>query len=302
MIVTLLKELGIPSTLVIVRTQLRGDFPSDLPGFAPYDHAIAYVPSLDLYLDGTAEFAGASELPLLDRGALAIQVNQGDAKRVVMPDGDPATDVIERRVEAKLQADGSARLTLEYETRGVAAADWRSRYHAEATRRDRVSQDLGRQLPGFSITAGPTGITTNDLGDLEQPVKLKIRGVAAGFARREGNQLSMAATTGLRLAPEYASLARRTQDLRILGFSTRRDTFEIALPKGAKVRATPPDVSVTSEFGSYSVKVELHPGRVIVRSELSLKVSRIKPADYAAWKRFCVKADLALSPRLVVEP
>ena len=30
---------------------------------APFDHAIAYVPELNLYLDGTAEFSGSRDLP-----------------------------------------------------------------------------------------------------------------------------------------------------------------------------------------------------------------------------------------------
>ena len=67
-IVTLLKELGIDATIVIVRSGMRGDFDSKVPSLAPFDHAIAYVPSLDLYLDGTAEYTGAYELPGMDAG------------------------------------------------------------------------------------------------------------------------------------------------------------------------------------------------------------------------------------------
>src|SRR5690606_31376428 len=51
-IVTFLRELGINAYLVVLRTGMRGDFRSELPSLAPFDHAIAYVPSLDLYLDG----------------------------------------------------------------------------------------------------------------------------------------------------------------------------------------------------------------------------------------------------------
>jgi hypothetical protein len=50
------------------------------------------------------------------------------------------------------------------------------------------------------------------------------------------------------------------------------------------------------------VKVEQARGEVIVRSKLMVKVSRVEPKDYAAWKRFCEQADSALSPRLLVKP
>ena len=82
LIVTMLKELGIEATIVIVRTAHRGDIESSPASLAPFDHAIAYVPSLDLYLDGTAEYTGSMELPAMDRGALALQINQGAPKLV----------------------------------------------------------------------------------------------------------------------------------------------------------------------------------------------------------------------------
>ena len=301
-IVSMLKELGIPATLVIVRTQNRGAFDSQLPSLAPYDHVIAYVPSLDLYLDGTAEYAGATELPQMDLGALAVRVNQGDAKVVTLPDSDPTRDVVERKVVATLARDGSAGLTVDAEVRGVGAPEWRARYHAESTRRDRLLNDLGSAFPGFALQPGPGAISTNDLENLEQPVRLTIKGSAANFARREDQRLSVAATTGFRLAPTYAAEAQRSQPVRILGFSTIRDTFVVKLPPGSKVDTAPPEAQGDTRFGSYSLKVREQNDRVVVESHLALKVSRIEPADYAAWRDFCAKADQALSARLVVQP
>ena len=61
---------------------MRGLFEDSPASLAPFDHAIAYVPSLDLYLDGTAEYTGSTELPSMDRGAMALQINEGNAKLV----------------------------------------------------------------------------------------------------------------------------------------------------------------------------------------------------------------------------
>ena len=46
-----------------------GAIPAEPASLAAFNHAIVYVPSLDLYLDGTAEFHGATELPSADRRA-----------------------------------------------------------------------------------------------------------------------------------------------------------------------------------------------------------------------------------------
>jgi hypothetical protein len=112
----------------------------------------------------------------------------------------------------------------------------------------------------------------------------------------------MAVTTKFRLTPTYASLSRRKLDVRILAFPTRDDTFVVKLPPGAKVVSAPPAASGDTRFGSYSVKVEQKNGQVTVKSRVAIKVNRVTPAEYAAWKKFCAEVDRALTPRLVVKP
>ena len=78
LLVALLRELGVPADLVLIRTRHQGRI-ADLPAsLSVFDHAIVYVPSMDRFLDGTARFYGSSELPSEDQGASAL---------VVEPDG-----------------------------------------------------------------------------------------------------------------------------------------------------------------------------------------------------------------------
>jgi cellulose synthase operon protein C len=301
-IVTLLKELGIKSTIVVTRTRMRGDFRSNIASFAPFDHAIAYVPSLDLYLDGTAEHTGIYELPKMDVGAVVLRVNDGKAELTRIPYADPEKNFVRRELAVELDAKGTAKLDIDYATGGYNAASWRDAYGAEATRRERMTRDLGGDFPGVAINEGPQGLTTSDLSNAEEPVKIKIRATAPGFARNEGDTLSMPVTSGFRLTPNYASLSQRRQPVELIAFTTVDDTYRVKLPAGAKVVSAPVPVEKATPFGSYSVKVEQAHGEVIVKSKLSIKVPRILPADYQAWKRFCEEADSALSPRLLVKP
>jgi hypothetical protein len=66
------------------------------------------------------------------------------------------------------------------------------------------------------------------------------------------------------------------------------------------VVSAPPNVSKSTAFGSYSVKVEQKPGEVVVTSSLAVKASRIKPAEYSKWRQFCADADQAMAHRLIV--
>ncbi len=301
-LVTLLNELGIHSTIVILRTQMRGDFYSKLPSFAPFDHAIAYIPSLNLFLDGTAEHTGINELPQMDTGAIGLLVNEGNAEIARLPQSQPEKNFLQQEIVAKVEPNGQARINLSYATGGFSAAEWRDRYHAEATRRERINHDLGSTFPGFVLTPGTAGLETSNLDDADAPVTIKVDGVAPTFARREGKLLIMPVTDDFRLTPTFASLSQRRLPVAVGAFAELRHKYTVELPPGAKIVSAPTSTKVDGTFGYYSLEVETTPQRVKVQSKLGVKVSRVSVADYPAWKQFCEAADRALSTPLVIEP
>ena len=141
---------------------------------------------------------------------------------------------------AAVAANGEARLDLDYATGGFVSAEWRRRYHAAATLRDRVNSDLGSQYPGFEIARGPDGLSTSNLDDADgSRCELRVKGVARTFARREGDDLSMDVTASLRLTSKFASLSARAQDVVTEGFSTTEDSVHgrAAPGGGGRVRA-----------------------------------------------------------------
>jgi hypothetical protein len=298
-IVSLLEELGIDSTIVIVRTQMRGGFQSKVASLAPFDHAIAYVPSLDLYLDGTAEFTGSSELPEMDQGALGILVNRGTSEVVRLPRTTPEQTVRSRTVEAQLSADGSARLTLDYEIRGTQAPNWRRRYGAAATRRERVITDSSHEFPGLTLLPDEPGLKVT-LDDFEAPVKLHVAGTAPSFGRVDGGNLSLPVTTRTRLLDDFAALSQRKLAVDIGAFGSVEDHVTITLPAGYHVKTVPMEIEADTRFGAFSVKVEQGPRSVTVHSRIAVKVSKVTPAEYAAWRSFCQAVDTAMNARLLV--
>jgi len=165
-----------------------------------------------------------------------------------------------------------------------------------------VNTDLGREFPGFEIQPGPAGIVAGDLENLEVSPKIKVRGTARGFARKEGDALSMSVTTGVRLTPTYASLSQRREDVRIPSFSSVDDTFVVKLPAGAKVKVAPQSAKGSSAFGSYSVEASVQGGQVTVKSRIEVSATRVTPKQYAAFRQFCEDVDRALGTRLVVQP
>jgi tetratricopeptide (TPR) repeat protein/transglutaminase-like putative cysteine protease len=297
-IVAMLNELDIPATMVLVRSGQRGRFQSEVASLAPFDHAIAYVPELNLYLDGTAEFSGSGELPAMDQGALALQVNAGTAKMVTLPDNDPLTHVKRRQVTLHLSAAGLADIELEYQTNGPSASSWRRRYSADATRRARVLEDLSQEFPGLEIPE--SGIAINDLSNYELPVSVKVRGRAPRLLREEGGTFSLSVTPSERLGPAYGSLTQRRLDVDIGAFPSLDETYVVYTPPGYDVLSAPVASKLESPFGSYSVELSQEPGKLNVHSRLQLAVSHVEPQRYPEFRRFCQAVDLAFDQRLVL--
>jgi tetratricopeptide (TPR) repeat protein/transglutaminase-like putative cysteine protease len=298
LIVTMLRELGIDATLVLVRTGMRGNIEPVPASLAPFDHAIAYVPSLDLYLDGTAENTGSTELPPMDRGAVALQINEGQAKLVRLPNPPARDSVARRRIGIDLARDGSAELAVDAQITGAYAVDWRQRYVAEGARRERATRDLATDLGPVEL--GRRGVELSDLADTEQPVRFQAKGRAVALARREGDTLSLPASPSLRMVAQYASLSTRTLDVVLPALTLRDEEWVVKLPAGTRVVAAPTPVSVDSAFGTLQVEVEQAPGKVVVKSSFALKKARITPLEYPAWRSFCEAVDRAFGQRIVV--
>ena len=298
LIVTMLRELGIPATIVLVRTKMRGEIETDPPSLGAFDHAIAFIPSLDLYLDGTAENTGTNELPAMDRDAIALVVNEGKPKLVRLPSASADASIARRRAQVTLSPDGAADLLIDTQVSGVFASDFRQRYFAEGTRRERAARDLAADFG--SVDIGARGVEVGDVDEVEQPVRLRVRGRTLSFARLEGDTWSLPAGPPQHLLTEYASLSRRRLDVVLPARFAREDEWVIKLPQAAKLVALPTPASEDGPFGSFAVTVESSPGKITIQSRLSFKETHVTPSNYAAWRSFCEAVDRAFGQRIVV--
>jgi tetratricopeptide (TPR) repeat protein len=295
LIVTMLKELGIPATIVVVRTGMRGDFETEPASLAPFDHAIAYVPSMNVYLDGTAEWTGSNELPSMDRGALALQINEGKPKLVHLPEPTAADSISSKHIEATVGNDGSAQIDWRVDITGASAGSWRQRYHAKATQKQRVQEDLSSELPGVEVAT----VTSNDLEDVEQKVQVRAKGRAPSYARRDGESWTMPVGAKEHMVRTWAPLSTRRRDIRIYALSTQENETIVKLPQGARVLAPPHPAEGRSPFGFYKVDVDTtQAGTVRVKTTVAVTKSRISAAEYGAFRTFCEQADRELGQSL----
>jgi hypothetical protein len=162
-----------------------------------------------------------------------------------------------------------------------------------------VLSDLSREFPGLSLLPGERGLDAST-DDFERPVRLSATGTAPGYARQEGSNLSLAVTTRARLLDEYAALSERKLDVRIGAHGKVEDRVTVRIPPGYRVKSAPSDVAIDTRFGSFAVKVEQLDKQITVTSHVAVKVSRVAPDDYQAWRAFCQAVEVAMGARLVL--
>jgi len=300
LLVALLREQGIESELVLLRSRRAGLVDSQPASLAIFDHAITYVPRLDLYLDATAEFAGVSELPSQDQGVMVLRVGWGKTTLATTPVLPASANRAVRTWKVALAADGSARVDETVTVKGQAAQEWRAHYQTPGERRERYAKVWNGRHTGAQLEA----VDMTGIEDRNQPVFVRARALVPHMAQGNGRGEFHVPSSSREadLTQTYARLGTRRWPL-VLGFPWQHEEeLEYRLPDGFRLLRAPTARRVQSAFGSFDLKVEVFSdGRVIkVRSLLSVERDRIAARDYESFRAFLREADILLSEPIVI--
>lgn len=304
LLVTMLRLAGIDASLVLARTRRGGDLAPYPASLAPFDHAIAYVPKYDLFLDGTAEFSGSDELPAQDQDIPVLVVadpktgGRGRLTRTPVLGAEKNRTVREQTVV--LDADGAAEVTQHITVAGEAAHGWRSNFQAQGERRERYEQSVNASHPGAHVEE----VELPRLGDLERPVELRAKLSVPAWAHSAsgGKALAMPAFGHEgKMLRSFARLSERRQVLVVDYPWQEEERVRVVPPKGSRVSRLPEARHIETPFGSYVLTVEKgEDGEVRLRGVLTVTRHRVEPNEYAAFRRFCLDVDAALSQELVI--
>jgi tetratricopeptide (TPR) repeat protein/transglutaminase-like putative cysteine protease len=287
----LLEALGIDSRLVLLRMRRLGSLPEAPASLAAFNHAILYVPSLDLWLDGTAAYTGSHELPSEDRGASVLVVEpEGPSRFGRAPEAAPGENGVTTEYAVTLAADGSAAIDGHSLIAGAQAAQYRRAYEVSSSRRALLEQAFGRIWPAVRVVS----VEPSPLSRLEQPVELRFRLSAPGFAQREGGALRFTPFGAQRgFSERWASLATRRYELVAGDPDESRSTYRIALPRGWEPAELPEPAVVDGPHASFELRYRAEPGAIVVEARITLKDRRIPVTDYPAFRALLAAADAA---------
>ena len=264
-----------------------------------FDHAIAYVPALDLYLDGTAEFSGLAELPAEDQDTMALRVSAAGAKLVRTSLLAPESNLALRKWQVDLHEDGSADIAEELTVAGQAAHEWRSHYQTVGERSERYAKVMSARFAGAVLTD-----VTMDVGERNRPVTVRstVKVPRIGERLPSGEMRLPTSSREADFISTYARLGQRRWPL-VLGYTWRHEEqVTYKLPDGIRVLHAPGARKIETPFGEFILTVEDSKDlrTLSVTTVLLVTKNRIEPQSYAAFRAFLRDTDAALAERIVV--
>lgn len=291
LMIAMLREVGVPAEIALVRTYDKGDIHTLPASLSYFNHAIAYIPEFDLYLDGTAEFSGVHELPDMDQGALTLVVDaDGNGTLGHIPFNLNNMRTYEFDVE--FQNDGRAVVNGELTYSGSQGPPVRQ-YLAIESKLDRHIQDLlNSSFPGLEVRSAQRA----DSG-LQETIQLQFEG--------ETKKLMHSDESGYRLP------LRVLNDPLTQYFtpnSRRMFPVEVGVPREQRIRlniATPADMSIDTlpdelNMEDENIRVAITFDRsaahsLTVNYSLRFKNQRVQPSDYDSLRSLLLAHDQVLN-------
>lgn len=299
--IAMLGELGVEARFVVLRTSDRGDINTSLPNMGLFNHAIYYLPDIegrDYWVDGTATFFDATELPPGDAGAHSWIVGRDGEysfKRVRHSEADDNGGVY--TTVLNLDETGQATGYRSASYRGLYNPIIRRTYENPQKAKDMVDQILSSQYPG----AFSSELKLSDLEDYSTSESLSYQMTLPGLASPRGNEWVIpSALFTDDLSARYAQLSSRVYDLVLSYPWTRTNIQRVTLPEGWDVSVLPSEQNIETAFGMYSRTITRDGREVVIQEELVFTPIRVAQEDYADFREFCRQVDQYQQEPLVV--
>lgn len=294
----MLEEAGVPANLVLVRTRRLGKVDDEPASMHIFNHAIAYVPGMDLYLDGTAEYNGTRELTTMDQGAQALVVMDGGKTAwVELPIDKPEVNQVVREMSVDLTGDVPV-TTLTIVATGANAVYYRSAFEDPERRDELLEKQLASSYPGAQLISA----SYSDLKKLEQPVEITVKFEGGQLAREtDGQRFVYPLGAPKDLLGAYAQQAKRDQALDIRVPFLNKTTIRYKLPTSIKNGKLPPARQLSTKFGSMNIEYSDAGGQLVAQVSYSLDVQRVSAEDYQEFRTFMSRATNALNETIELE-
>ena len=259
----LLTAVDIESTPALINSDNAYTLPK-VPTLGVLNHLITYIPSLDLYLDATAEGIAGGYLPIFDLDKPVVFIKSGTFGRT------PATQEGTVQSHTVFQVDASGDIDFTHSSRIIGWAAEFNRYVVNAMSPVDRSQFVQNVLASYGQT-GKGKFSVADLEASDNELSLKMVGRSqkqVGFPGPTGVSTMSSIVGGI--AQNVFSFAVESDRVQaftcISGVTEEQARFEFS--KEVNIVAVPKSVTLRDEKFEYTSSYSTEPGAVVVHRHL----------------------------------
>jgi lipoprotein NlpI/transglutaminase-like putative cysteine protease len=305
LLLTLLRELGIPSKVVLLQIGRRRGLENTLPSPQLFDHVIvqATVDGTVFYFDPTrlGQHGRLSRMGQAHEGAQILLIGPDTAGPSSLTANAPETFLSDLSETAKLATlDGEAELEVRQIWSGLLAEQ--TRVLLERLPRDQIVKAVGdtmeRKYPGAKLVGDPQ-IEDDRINNVISTIA--VYRVPHFAIERQGFWVVRYMPSNMMGALPMPSSAARRDPLYAGGFPYRaKYSFEAKLPEDVSMMADPSGKSFENKYFSYAVASSFRGSRAKTDLELKLLADRIEASDVPAYAADMQEAGNAVTGAIVI--
>ncbi len=276
----LLKAKNIESYPVIIRADMTEWFPDvAVPSF--FNHAILYIPSLDLFADATAPNTRLGLIPqqIVGKKAFLAGAKNGVIK---VPSGKPEDNRISSESEINFAADGSLKGVSKNIYQGRAEIVFRPLFSDSFLQKN--SESFVKLLLGYYGIDG-TGRISKIANPFKvgEPFEIEMEVQQSNFTSFSKSG-SLRVPTGINMVnmlelEAFVKSEKRQTNL-TMGATRISEKFKLNLPEGITVKSLPKTVEYETALGNFHSEFKLNGSSVEIARELVISKDVFSAAEY----------------------
>ncbi|MGZ5272702.1 MAG: DUF3857 domain-containing protein [Kaistella sp.] len=281
---TLLTAAGIPSYYAIIYSDDSViSFDKDFPKFSG-NHAILMIPTEKdpIWLENTSQNVAFNHLFYTSYNRNVLAVKEDGIEIINTPVYKPEQSKEKMLAKINLHEDGSIASEANFVFSG---GQYDSNLRLFSLKNDEVHETMKNRHYNLKIDKIDVQNLTNDRDQARIFYDLKLK--ANGFSKKLGNDMFFP------VMPYYQAVTFSADEERMHPFENSfpfQDDYEIeySIPDGYKFAGVPQSSTLTTEFGTYSIKFNLKDNKLVVHRVLTINKGlypKEKFKDYMAFRK-----------------
>lgn len=236
-----------------------------------------------LIFDATDDDTPVGDLPEHEQGSLALIIAGEEGSLVRMPVTPAESNLLDRKVEASLDAEGSLTAMIREKAVGRWAAEYRSEFrHLSHT-------DYQKVIEGW-VARGVTAARVSKVEPRDNSgdgrFDLDVDFSAPGYAQLMQDRLLVFKPAMVSRREALSLTSAKRQHPVVLTSNAYSETVRVKLPVGFDVDEMPDAVKLSTAFGSYATTYEVKDGHLVFTRKLVQSAATIPVEQYASVRSF----------------